>query len=316
MAANFYSDASGSHSRILGIDHEAPSFAVPPGTCDSHVHVFGPENRFPYAPERKYTPGDASIDDLLTLHGRLEIQRVVLVQPSPYAADNRCLMDALRIIGSRARGVAEIDSGTEDKELDAMHVAGVRGVRLNLESWGISDPAFARRQLRWMAQRIAGRGWHLQLFTNVSVLASMQDCIEPSDLPPIVIDHFCLARADRGVDQPGFPQLLSLVRQGKVWVKLSSPQRISDEPDGAEVTTMARALIAANPARMLWGTDWPHPGPWPGIPRDSDSVESFHPINDGRALNRLAGWAKTPDVIHRILVDNPFRLYGFPHLER
>ena len=290
----------------------APPFAAFRGVCDSHVHVFGPADRVPYAPGRKYTPADASVKHLQALHAQLGVERVVVVQPSPYGSDNACLMDSLQRLGSQARGVAQIDSSTTEQELDAMHQVGVCGVRLNLEVGGLNDPTFARQQVQWITKRIANHGWHLQLFTNLAVVASLHDTIKSYAVPPIVVDHFCLAQASLGTNQPGFSELISLVRSGKVWVKLSAPQRISDEPDGPDVTALARALIEANPERMLWGSDWPHPGPWPNVVRSPDAIEPFHAIDDAHALKRLARWAESPKIIRQILIDNPSRLYGFP----
>src|SRR6185369_10151526 len=154
---------------ILGVTHTPPNFDVPPGACDCHTHVFGPADRFPYASGRRYTPGDASIEDLEALHRALHIDRVVIVHPSPYAADNAVTIDAIRRMGARARGVAVIDEKTSDRELADMHAVGVRGVRVNLESFGESDPAVAGRALREAAERVAPLGWHVQTFTRLGV---------------------------------------------------------------------------------------------------------------------------------------------------
>lgn len=296
---------------ILGVVHEVPSFAMPAGACDSHVHVFGPHTRFPLHPARKYTPGEATVESLRTLHDALGIERVVLVQPNPYLFDNRCLLDSLAQMGERARAVVAIDDTTPDDTLSQMHACGVRGVRLNLEARGLRDPADARAQLTALTCRIAPLGWHVQVFATLEVFAALCDATATGQWPPLVVDHFALAPAADGVTQPGFATLQKAVRSGRVWVKLSSPQRIADDPDGEAVTALARALIDANPERMLWGTDWPHPGPWSGVVRDPAQVEPFHGFDDGRALNRLARWVRSPQQLQTILVDNPARLYGF-----
>lgn len=301
-----------SQRTILGVVHEMPLFDLPAGACDSHVHVFGPHARFELDPARKYTPGEATVDDLCALHRTLGIKRVVVVQPNPYLFDNRCLMAALDQLGADARGVVAIDADATDDELSFMHAAGVRGVRLNLEARGLRDPDDACRQLRQLAARVAPWGWHVQVFATLPVFASLCDEIAGGGLPPIVVDHFALAPATDGPPIPALETVLARVREGSVWVKLSSPQRISDNPDAAAVTRLARAFIDANPDRMLWGTDWPHPGPWPCVTRDPTVVEPFHGFDDGRALNRLVHWAQTPDTVQRILVDNPARLYDFP----
>jgi predicted TIM-barrel fold metal-dependent hydrolase len=296
--------------RIHGVTHQAIAFEMPSLACDCHTHVFGPTDRFPFAPGRLYTPGAASVASLLALQQQLKLQRVVIVQPSPYGSDNACTVAALRELGNRARGVAVIDEATSDSQLQAMHAAGVRGVRLNLETGGIADPVFAENQLRWASARVAALGWHLQLYTNLALLAALQGVIRELG-HPLVIDHFGGAKAALGTAQPHFDALLTLVQEGRVWVKLSAAHRISNQPDCADAAPIAQALIAANPDRMLWGSDWPHPGAKPGVPRRVDAIEDFNPVDDGRALNRLAAWARDAVTLRKILVDNPAALYQF-----
>jgi predicted TIM-barrel fold metal-dependent hydrolase len=295
---------------IHGTAHDAPNFKVPARACDCHTHVFGPADRYPYAADRLYTPGEASASDLLKLHRHLGLERVVIVHPSPYGADNACTLDALRELGERSRGVAVIDEKTTDAELEDMHDAGVRGVRLNLETSGLNDPTYASKQLKWASARVAPLGWHLQLYTNLGVLASLRDAVRGLPMP-LVVDHFCRVRAELGTEQPHFDVLLELIQEGKVWVKLSAPHRISSAPDCADAATIARALVAANPDHMLWGSDWPHPGARPGTQRRADEIERFNPVNDGHALNRLAAWVNDGSVLKKILVDNPAKLYDF-----
>jgi predicted TIM-barrel fold metal-dependent hydrolase len=295
---------------LHGAVHEPLNFAMPALACDCHTHVFGPASQYPFAADRQYTPGDASVAELLALQAHLGLERVVIVHPSPYGADNACTVDALRQLGGRARGVAVIDAKTTDAELRDMHEAGVRGVRLNLETTGISDPLLAAEQLRWASARVAPLGWHLQMYTQLSVVVSLQAEIEALNIP-LVVDHFCRAPAALGVDQSGFEVLLKLLRAGKVWVKLSAPHRISNLPDCEDAKPLVQALVAANPGCMLWGSDWPHPGAKPGKPRRVDEIESFNPINDGRALNRLNEWVGDAVTLHKILVANPQVLYDF-----
>ena len=295
---------------VLGVPHDALNFAMPAGACDCHTHVFGPSANYPLSPERNYMPGDALVPDLLALHDGLQIARVVIVHPSPYGSDNACTLDALRMLGPRGRGVTVIDAHTTDAELRAMHDVGVRGIRLNLETSGIHDPDYAATQLRWAAARVAPLGWHLQMFTNLQVMASLREVIHTLDTP-VVFDHFCLARAELGTSQAHFDSLLALLASGRVWLKLSAPHRVSQDPDGAAMTEMARALIAHQPDRLLWGSDWPHPGGRPGQPRQRDQVEAFNPINDGHALNRLAAWVDNAATLRQILATNPARLYDF-----
>jgi predicted TIM-barrel fold metal-dependent hydrolase len=295
---------------ILGVNHTPPAFDVPAGACDCHVHVFGPAERFPFSPDRLYTPGDAPVADLMALQRTLHLDRVVIVHPSPYGSDNICTLDALRLIGARARGVAVIDAKTSDAALRDMHAVGVRGVRVNIESRGEHSSEVAGRLLREAAARVAPLGWHVQVYSNISVLAPLRDTILA--LPtPLVVDHFGRAQAALGTAQPGFAELLLLLRSGKVYVKVSAPQRVSRAPDYADAAPLARAMIETNPDRIVWGSDWPHPGVMNYAERNPNVIEPFRPEDDGRALNRLAEWTRNRTELVKILVENPARLYDY-----
>ena len=277
---------------------------LPPGATDCHTHVFGPAARFPLDPARKYTPGQALAAQLAAHQAALGLTRVVIVQPSPYATDNACTLDGMAALGDSARGVAVIAPDVPLTALRELHAAGIRGVRLNLQTAGQSDPAIARTMLLHAAKQVAPLGWHVQVYTNLAVLAGLHDAL--LTLPvPLVVDHFGSAAA---IDQPGFEGLLELVQRGQAYVKLSAPHR-TNAPDA---TPIAAALIAANPARMLWGSDWPHTVAH-GATEPLDVIEPFSPVDDGIALNRLRRWARTDATFQAILVDNPARLYDFPH---
>jgi predicted TIM-barrel fold metal-dependent hydrolase len=283
---------------------------LPKGACDCHVHVFGDPSVYPYDPARTYTPGPATLDQLLALHARLGIERMVIVHPSPYGADNRCTIDAVRALGAAARGVAVIDENTTDRELEIMHTDGVRGVRVNLETSGHTDPAVAGRLLRRAAERVAPLGWHVQTFTNLPILTALANTI--AQLPTtLVVDHFGRARAALGPDQPGMNELLGLVKSGKVYVKLSAAYRMSEANDYADAADMASAFLEAGPDRMVWGTDWPHPGAAAGTKPDAQGITAFRQEDDERATARLIEWTKTPELLRAVLVDNPARLYDF-----
>lgn len=296
---------------LLGVSHSKPSLKAPTGSCDCHTHVFGPVARFPYSAQRTYTPGDASIEALDALHRHLGIDRVVIVHPSPYGADNRVSIDAIARFGTkRARGVAVIDPGIGEPELRALDAAGVCGARVNLETAGVADPANAWGRIEATAARIAPHGWHLQIFARLGVIAALGDKL--ATLPvQLVIDHFGRPDTALGIEQPGFAVLRRLVGSGKTYVKLSASYRISNYPDHADATPIAQALIADNPERILWGTDWPHPGGATRAPDKRDEIEPFLPIDDGAALDRLVHWAGTGERLQRILVENPARLYRF-----
>ena len=296
---------------ILGVTHTPPDFDVPRNACDCHVHVFGPHVRYPLWSGRSYTPGEASIEQLTALHRVLGIDRVVVVHPSPYGADNAVTVDALRALGGKSRGVAVIDETTSDAALADMHQAGVRGVRVNLASAGESDPTVAKRALEWAAHRVAPLGWHVQTYTTLPVIAALYDTI--AVLPvTLVIDHFGQPDAALGADQPGLEKIVALLKSGKVYVKISAAYRISKAPDYADAAAIARAMIAANPDRIVWGSDWPHPSGGKGrTVRDLVNAEPFRPEDEGAALNRLNGWCASRVALEKILVTNPARLYDF-----
>ena len=257
-------------------------------------------------------PAAATTSDLVAFHAVLGIERVVIVQASPQGTDNSCLLDALRELreqGGQARGVAVVPSTATELELSRLHAEGVRGLRVNLQSYGLSDPALAAHRLQETSRMAATRGWHVQIYTNLGVIAAMADVIDR--LPtPVVVDHFALSSARLGATQDGFAALLALVRAGNVFVKLSAPYRIVSRDDGADGRQIARPLIEANLDRMLWGTDWPHTGSWPGQPRCVDTPEPLHPIDDGKQFAMFADWTSAEER-QRILVDNPARLYDF-----
>ena len=287
-------------------------FAVPPGACDCHVHVFPDPAKFPFWSGRGYTPPVATADDLLALQKALHMDRVVIVTPSVYGTDNAATLDGMRQLGpQRARGVAVIDKETSASDLDAMDRAGVRGIRVNLEQAGVVDPEASAKRLEAAVQQIGGRPWHLQIYTRLPVIEALKAQLAAVPVP-LVFDHFAGADAALGSQQAGFGTVLDMVRSGKAYVKVSGSYRASKEaPDYADVAPLARALIAANPDRLVWGSDWPHPDSTPKPGRAATDLAPAQPIDDGRVLNLLAEWAPDAAVRQKILVDNPKRLYGF-----
>ncbi|HTK00954.1 MAG TPA: amidohydrolase family protein [Bordetella sp.] len=288
--------------------------AMPPRACDCHTHVFGPASRYPYAADRHYTPGEASVAEMLALHSRLGIERVVIVQPSPYGTDNRCTLDAVTVLNAdgadRARAVVVVDEQVTPQALRAMHAQGARGVRINLETSGANDPAAARAALESIAGKIADLGWHVQMFTNPHVIVNLADAI--GRLPvPVVLDHHAGMRVADPSHQAARGALVDLIAGGNVYVKLSAAHRASALPDCADVQPLAQAFLQCRSDRMVWGTDWPHPGAWPGTARDPAVIERFHPIDDGAALERLRRWVPEADRFAAVLADNPARLYWY-----
>lgn len=287
----------------------AVNFDVPKGACDSHTHIFGDPARFPLASSRIYTPELASIPEMRALHKALHTERVVIVNPSIYGTDNSCSLDAIKQLGPGARGVAVIDEKTSSSVLDEMYRGGMRAIRINLETSGQSDPEFARRSFQTSIERVKNSKWHVQIYTRLSVIEAIKDQVAAAPAP-IVFDHFGGAQAALGVGQPGFGTLLNLVKTGKAYVKISAPYRSSTQaPDYRDVAPLAKALVAANPERILWGSDWPHPQQIAG--RKVSEITPLYQIDDGRVFNLLAEWV--PDAAQRktILVDNPAKLFGY-----
>jgi predicted TIM-barrel fold metal-dependent hydrolase len=288
----------------------AITFDVPAGACDCHTHIHGDPTRFPFFAGRTYTPETALPEEMAALHKALHMQRVVIVTPSVYGTDNAATLYGMQARGADARGVAVIDDQTPDSTLDAMGQAGVRGIRLNLATAGITDPAVARQRFQAAAERMQRRQWHVQLNTNLAIITALKDLVTASPVP-VVFDHFGGAKAALGLQQPGFADLVELVRSGKAYVKISAAYRISTlAPDYPDVVPLAQALIAANAERVVWGTDWPHPTGTPPGGKPTD-VTPLLQIDDGRLLNQLPVWAPDPRIRQQILVDNPARLYEF-----
>jgi 2-pyrone-4,6-dicarboxylate lactonase len=281
-----------------------PRFRVPPGAVDAHCHVFGPGAQFPFAPERKYTPCDASRDQLYALRDRLGFARNVVVQATCHGADNRALVDALQHSNGRARGVATVKRGVTDAELRALHDAGVRGARFN----------FVRRlvdftpkdELLEIAQRIVPLGWHVVVYFEAADLPELWEFF--TSLPTtVVVDHMGRPDVTRPVDGPEFALFVKMLREHpNFWSKVSCPERLSvagpPALDGEahayrDVVPFARRIVETFPDRVLWGTDWPHP-----------NLKNHMP-DDGLLVDLVPLIAATPELQRKLLVDNPMRLY-------
>jgi predicted TIM-barrel fold metal-dependent hydrolase len=289
----------------------AVNFDIPAGTCDCHTHIHGDPAKFPFFAGRAYTPEPASPEEMTALHKALHIDRVVIVTPSVYGPDNSATLFGMKARGATARGIAVIDDKTSESDLDAMGQAGIRGIRINLANAGISDPAVARQRFQNAVERVKNRNWHIQLFTSAPIVSAIKDLVAASPVPA-VFDHFGGAEAELGLDQPGFADLLELVRTGKAYVKISGAYRASKlGADYADAVPLARALIAANSERIIWGTDWPHPDSVTPPGKKPTDVTPLYQIDDGRLLNQLPVWAPDAAIRKKILVDNPARLYGF-----
>jgi predicted TIM-barrel fold metal-dependent hydrolase len=287
------------------------NFDIPAGACDCHTHIHPDPAKFPFFSGRVYTPELASPEEMTALHKALKMERVVIVTPSVYGPDNSPTLFGMTARGASARGVAVIDDKTSEGDLDAMGKAGFRGIRLNLATGGVNDQTVGRPRFSTAVERVKARGWHVQLFTSLSMISAIKDLVAASPVP-VVFDHFGGAQAALGVGQPGFADLLELVKSGKAYVKISGAYRASNlGPDYADAAPLAQALIAANAERIIWGTDWPHPDSVTPPGKQISDVTPLFQIDDGRLLNQLPIWAPDAAIRKKILVDNPVRLYGF-----
>jgi len=277
------------------------NFDVPAGACDSHVHIIGDARQFPFAASRIYTPETASVAELRSLHRALHIDRVVIVQATVYGADNSCVLNAIKQIGPGARGIAVLSDTTSSAELDEMHRGGIRGIRIHFEETSPFDPALVRQRLKAALERIKGRKWHVEIVASSwrEVEAIRGEVTASAE--PVSFDLGVLTLSP--VDQHGFNTLQGLLRSGKAYVDIAGPY---NDPDYGRIT---KPLIAANPHRITWGSNWPHVARFPG--RKITEISPMAQVDDGRDLNRLGEWTTGAAQRKLILVENPARLYGF-----
>jgi len=285
--------------------HAAETF---PGATDCHVHIIGPQSKYPMAANRPYTPPEATVAQLKAMHARLGITRTVLVQPSFYGTDNSCMLDALAQLGNSARAVAVIALNTPDQSLREMDAKGVRGIRINLESAGNRDPKAAAAMLSAFGKKVAPLNWHVQIYTVATVIDKLVNAI--IDMPvPVVIDHFGMPGGAEGTNFKGSQAVVDLAHARKASVKLSGEYRFSKMPLGDEVKRLAQTLIYAARDRMLWGSDWPHTQTISGHPANEPTP--FYKIDDAAYLKALTEWYPDETTRKMILVDNPAKLYRF-----
>lgn len=286
------------------------SMSGPHLRCDCHVHVVGPQARYPMVLDRSYTPGEAGHEQLLAHMARVGLGRVVIVQPSFYGTDNRCLLDSLRRLQGAGRGVAVLPPTVSRSELEELSVQGIRGVRINLESAHNQNIEAAHSALSDWAQRIGPLGWHIQIYAALEVIAAVAPRMQRLPVAT-VLDHFAMIQAVTPLPDARIQPVLELLAQGGSYVKLSAPYRISPSPaiDRIQITRLAEQLIAVNPQSLLWGSDWPHTNREPG--RSALQVSAYRAIDPDGLLRALDGWAPDSQVREQILVDNPARLYGF-----
>ncbi len=284
---------------------------LPAGATDCHMHVLGPFDRYPLAAERAYTVPEASLEAHERMKRATGLERTVLVQASGHGDDNRAMLAALAQLGSWGRAIAVVSQDTTGDELQDMHSAGVRGLRLNLATlttrYGSDYAALVAAHER----RLAPLGWHLQVFASSDTLLKMKDALARCSVP-VVVDHMGLPDAARGTSQPGFQGVLELAALPHVWVKLAGADRIT-RTNGRlrDAIPFMQALAAVAPQRLVWGTDWPHIGFHAGRPTHGDAVLPYRQVDERALLSVLFEALPDPAARCAILVDNPAKLYGF-----
>ena len=282
-----------------------PKFTPPPKACDTHFHVFGPPERFPFVSTHEYTPPAAPLEHYLKMLAVIGVERAVVVQPSVHGLDNTATLDAIKKSNGQFRGVGRIDDKTPKDELHRLHEGGIRGVRFNL-----LDRPRGNVKLDVLVRCVennAELGWSVDLHIDMKNLLAQEKRIR--DMPvPVIIDHIARVKPAEGLDQPGFRLLLELMKLKHVWTKVSGADKICETTVDSyfglpfvEVIPYAQAVIAAAPERVIWGTDWPH----------SNNFAPGHTPNDGDLVDLLALFAPDEFIRNKILVDNPARLYGF-----
>ncbi|MFV0575075.1 MAG: amidohydrolase family protein [Vibrio sp.] len=279
--------------------HPAPSkptFIAPAGAVDAHCHVFGPANKFPYSPKRKYTPCDAPKEKLFELRDYLGFSRNVIVQASCHGTDNAALLDALETAGDLARGVAVVSPDITSDELQKMDALGVRAVRFNFVKRLVD--ATPKEVFLGIAQKVKALGWHIvvyfeaQDFDDIAPFLLELDC-------QVVIDHMGRPDVEKGVDSPEFQKFIKLLADNpQIWTKVSCPERLTQTaPDYSDVVPFAKAIVERFPNQVLWGTDWPHP-----------NMKSHVP-DDGALVDVIPLIAPTEELQQKLLIDNPMKLY-------
>lgn len=284
---------------IIGPDPntKTPKFKLPPLTCDAHCHIFGPSDKYPYAPGRTYTPPDAPLEDFQALHAKLGVERAVIVNASAHGLDNRVALDAIAVSGGRYRAIANIDDTITEAELEKLDKGGFRGCRFNFvrHLGGVPDMKVFERVIA----KIKPFGWHLDFHfdaIDIPQYAAMLKRLPVS----YAIDHMGRVKAAEGVEQKPFQALINLMKDDeKCWVKVCGCERVSST--GApylDVVPYARRIVETAPDRVIWGTDWPHP-----------NVKEMP--NDGDLVDFLPAFLPEVELQQRVLVENPARLFAF-----
>jgi predicted TIM-barrel fold metal-dependent hydrolase len=274
-----------------------PKYRAPPNACDAHCHIFGPGDKYPYAPDRSYTPPDAPLERFVELQKTLGLTRAVLVNASCHGVDNTVILDAIAQSGGRYRGVANVDLSFTDRDFETLHEGGIRGIRFNFVQHLGGTPDMD--EFKRLVERAAAFRWHVVLHFDAKDLLEFYSMLR--ELPvPFIIDHMGRVPTKDGLDQEPFKILLNVARMDNCWIKICGAERISSKgPPFTDAVPFAQAILRVAPERALWGTDWPHPNIKKHMPNDGDLVDLIPLFMPDAALQR------------RVLVDNPHRLYGF-----
>ena len=277
-----------------------PNLKLPAGSVDTHVHVF--DFKYPFSPARGYNPPEATLTQLSHMHDVIGVDRVVFTQPSVYGTDNTAMMDSVAVLNEAnkdcARAIISCSPDITDSELEEFNIAGVRGLRFNMDNAG--GMSVTLDDLPRLADRIRPLSWHMEfLFAGEEFIDLLP--IFKSLSTPISIAHFAYQNAVAGVEAPGFQALLNLVREGNTWIKISGANRVSATgmPPFDDVKPLAEALIEANSSCLVWGTDWPHPNIFDENPNDGDLVDA------------LGDWISDKKILQKLLIDNPANFYKF-----
>ncbi len=296
-------------THVNSVTHMTP---IPvPGACDCHVHVIGPQTRYPLVAKRSYTPMDVTADDLIAMMTRAGLDRAVVVQPSVLGEDNSCTLDALpqlQAAGKSGRAVAVVTSTLSGAQLDAMHQAGVRGLRVNLHSHAGATLDQAQSAVRQAASLAERNGWHLQLFANRQTLSALKPTAQALGVT-VVLDHFAGLSPD-ALDDADSQAVLDWLASGQAWLKLSGTYRVCEDAFDARLKPLAQHLARLNPERLVWASDWPHTPAHAGQPTLNPPVKAYRPLDTVRLRAAVHDWLDAP-LASRVLRDNPARLYDF-----
>jgi predicted TIM-barrel fold metal-dependent hydrolase len=284
---------------------------LPEHAADCHMHVIGPLDRYPLAPERAYNVPQALLEEHERLKRRFGLERTVLVQASGHGFDNRAMLSALAELGERARGVAVVPTNAAAKELESLHAAGVRGLRLNLVTLASRHGSDRLQALRDYERLLAPLGWHLQLFADAKTLQALETAIRRCGVD-VVVDHMGLPDAAAGLDQPGFQSLVRLMKSEHVWAKLAGADRITRRSGRLrDAVPFMRMLADVAPERLVWGSDWPHIGFHSGQQVQGDAELPYRDVDVGMLLAVLEEAVPDAEAREAILSGNPARLYFY-----